>query len=144
MNFKDLLESKKIESFKEKGKPNFEYSERDLNVSKDNFLSGNFDWALNIAYNSVLLAGRELMFSFGFRPIGKEHHKNVFEFLREVELNQELVEFFDKVRKKRNKIVYGLIDDVSEEFVEEVIEKAEEFVQEIRTFVQKNRTEVEE
>ena len=80
------------------------------------------------------------MFHLGYRPIGKEHHKHVFEFLRRTEFDREIVNYFDNIRKKRNNFVYGIVEGTSEENAEEVIEKAEKFVQEIRTFVHKIRT----
>ena len=55
MNFKNLLDKKIIEKIGKKKELEFDMAERDLNVARDNFLSGNFDWALNIAYNAVLI-----------------------------------------------------------------------------------------
>ena len=140
MNFKNLLDKKIIEKIGKKKELEFDMAERDLNVARDNFLSGNFDWALNIAYNAVLISGRELMFFFGYRPIGKEHHKAVFEFLRESGFDLNFIEYFDKIRKKRNKSIYGEREEIYEEFCEEVIQEADKFVHKIRTFVQKNKT----
>ncbi len=140
MKFEELLEDKKIEKLNEKQEIDFSLSESDINSAKNSFLSKDFDWALNIAYNSVLRAGRGVLGFFGFRVIGKEQHKRVFEFLRETDLNEDLIDYFDKIRIKRNQNVYDVPEEVEEEFAEEVIKKAEEFVQEIRTFVHKNRT----
>ena len=41
---------------------------------KHNFEAKDYDWALSIAYNSVLQAGRSLMFYFGYRPRGLGQH----------------------------------------------------------------------
>mgnify|MGYP001448416862 CR=1 FL=1 len=139
MNFKELLEYKKIEKV-EKEEFNINLAEKDINSANHSLNSGDYDWALSIAYNAVLRAGRSFMFFIGYRPVGKEHHKNVFEFLRKTKFDKELIDYFDNVRKKRNKFVYGIIEGTSKENAKEVIEMAKDFVQKIRTFVQKIRT----
>lgn len=141
MNFKELLESNKIEKLTNKQEPIFNQSFRDLEVAKKLFLSKDYEWALNITYNAVLRAGREVMFALGYRPIGKEHHKNVFEFLKKLKLNQDLVDYFNRIRIKRNNSLYGDEEDISKEVVEETLNKANKFVLEIRTFVLEIRTE---
>ena len=83
------------------------------------------------------------MNSIGYRAVGKEHHKNVFRFLKEIKINQDLVDYFDNIRKKRNDFIYRDIESILEDEAKEIISTAEEFVQEIRTFVQKNRTDGE-
>ncbi len=140
MNFEELLNSKKIEIV-EKEEFNFELAEKDINSARNSFNSKDYDWAISIAYNAVLRIGRSFMQSLGFRSIGKEHHKNVFEFLREAGFNEELTNYFDNIRKKRNNFVYGIVEGSSSEEAEETLIRAASFVQEIRTFVLKNKTE---
>lgn len=139
MNFNELLADNKIEPV-EKEEFSALPAEKDIKSAKNNFDSKDYDWALSIAYNAVLRAGRSFMFHLGYRPIGKEHHKHVFEFLRKAEFDAELTEYFDSIRRKRNKFIYGIMEGTSREKAKEVIEKAEEFVHKIRTFVQKIRT----
>lgn len=139
MNFKELLDERKIERV-EKEEFDDSLALKDVESAKHNLASGDYDWALSIAYNAVLRVVRSFMFHLGYRPIGKEHHKHVFEFLRRTEFDRELVNYFDNIRKKRNNFVYGIVEGTSEENAEEVIDKAEKFVQEIRTFVHKIRT----
>jgi hypothetical protein len=43
-------------------------------------LDSNQDWAYNITYNTVLQAGRALMFSKGYRPDGTNQHISVVKF----------------------------------------------------------------
>lgn len=118
MNFKELLNKKKIEKI--------EIEEYDDTLAKKDLVCAkevnNFDWALSIAYNAVLRSARSFMFHLGYRPIGREHHKNVFEFLRETGFNEELTNYFDNIRKKRNKFVYGIIESTSKENVKEVFQ----------------------
>ena len=139
MNFEELLNKNRIESVEKK-----QFDEggaiKDLESAKNSFSSGDYDWSCAIAYNSVLRIGREFMQELGFRPIGKEHHKNVFEFLREAGFKEELINFFDNVRKLRNNFLYEFVESATKESAEEIISRAEEFVQEIRTFVQEIRT----
>lgn len=139
MNFKELLNEEKIERV-EKEEFDDALAKKDVESAKHSLDSGDYDWALSIAYNAVLRVARSLMFQLGYRPVGKEHHRNVFEFLRKTEFDKGLIDYFDNIRKKRNKFVYGVIEGTSEENAKEIIVKAEKFVQEIRTFVHKIRT----
>ncbi len=139
MSFKELLEHEKIEKV-EKEEFDAALAEKDIDSARHSLAAGDYDWALSIAYNAVLRAGRSFMFYLGYRPIGKEHHKNAFEFLRQTGFNAGLIDYFDNIRKKRNKFIYGVIEGASTENAKEVIETAEKFVQEIRTFVQEIRT----
>lgn len=139
MNFKKLLDEGKIEKV-EKEEFDDSLAKKDLESAKHSLAAEDYDWALSIAYNAVLRAARGLMFHLGYRPTGKEHHKNVFEFLRKTNFEIELINYFDGIRKKRNNFVYGIVEGTSERDAKEVISKAEEFVHKIRTFVLKIRT----
>lgn len=139
MNLEKLLNERKIEKV-EKTKFNLESSEKDLEFAKKGLETKNYSRVMAVAYEAVLRAGNKLMNSLGYRSIGKEHHKNVFKFLKEINIDQQLVDYFDNIRKKRNEFIYRDIETISKEEVKQIIEKAELFVQKIRTFVQKNRT----
>jgi len=139
MNFENLLDDKKIEKVATEI-PDFESCEKSLNSAKRNFKEDDFDWASTIAYSSVLKAGIKLMGFYGYRAIGKEHHKNVFEFLKELKLDLNLTNFFNKIRIKRNEFLYRDAFSVSKEEAKEIILNAENFVHKIRTFVRKNKT----
>ncbi len=137
MNFEKLLEENKI---KEVVKTSLDLSlaERDLVVALHNFEAGDFDWTLSIVYNAVLQACRAFMFSLGFRPVGKDQHKTVLEFVRLTSLDKNLIDYFNTIRKTRHIVVYDTPGVVSENLANETINKAKEFVQEIRTLVHKN------
>lgn len=139
MNFEKLLSEDKIERI-EKKEMEFDLVEKDLEVAKKNLENEDYEWAETIAYNSVLRGGIKLMGFFGFRAIGKEHHKNVFEFLSEVGINEDLIRYFNKMRVKRNGFIYRDVSSSSSKECEETIKLAGELVQEIRTFVQEIRT----
>ncbi len=140
MNFEKLLNENKIDKVKKK-EFNLDLAERDLKTAKDDFNSCNYDWALSIAYNAALQAVRALMFSLGYRPKGKNQHKTVFEFVKEMNVNQNVVNYFDNIRKIRHIAVYVEVNYVTEKTAKEVIEQAESFVHKIRTFVHKIRTD---
>jgi len=53
---------------------------RDLETARGLLTSEN-EWAYNIAYNAMLLAGRAVMFSEGYRPTAAGGHAAVVEFL---------------------------------------------------------------
>ena len=116
-------------------------AERDLIAAQNSQLSGDCDWALSIAYNSALQAGRGLMFHMGYRPAGEEAHKAVFEFLQAIGFEPELTAYFDRIRRKRHIAIYDRAQSISLSEAEDCIDQANLFVQKIRTFVQKIRTE---
>ena len=132
VSFENLVNEKKIEAV-EKEEFSSEAAEKDLKSANNSFNAEDYDWAITIAYNAVLRASRSFMQSLGYRSIGKEHHKNVFEFLREANFNLELSDYFDNIRKQRNSFVYGIAEGSSKEQAEEVLSKAEDFVHKIRT-----------
>jgi uncharacterized protein (UPF0332 family) len=139
MNFEKLLNEGKIERVK---KTDFDSTsgERSLEFARNGFKTGNYDEVLSVVYNGIFKVSNRLMNFLGYRAIGKEHHKNVFEFLEIVGLDFNLVNYFDVIRKKRNDFIYRDVEIISKVEAEEMLEKAEEFVQKIRTFVQKIRT----
>jgi len=79
---------------------------RDLSTA-EGLLGKDDDWALAVAYNAVLQAGRALMFAQGYRPSSVEGHKTIFVFLREALASQHasLVTYFNRVRVKRHTAV---------------------------------------
>jgi len=138
MNFEKLLEDKKIQIVA-KSKFNLALAERDIFSAKRVFDGEDYDWTLTIAYNAALQVGRALMFYLGYRPVGKDKHKIVFEFLYECKFDSDLVDYFDSIRKMRHAAVYDEVGLVSKSVAEEAIQKAEIFVQKIRVFVSENR-----
>jgi len=139
MNFKKLLDERKIEIV-EKEDFSAEVSLRDLDSAENSFQSEDYDWSVNIAYAAVLKVCIKFMQHLGYRAIGREHHKNVFDFMMETGFDKELVSYFDEIRKIRNRFMYGFLEKNDKDHAEETILKAKDFVQKIGTFVQKNRT----
>jgi len=109
--------------------------ERDLNAAKDNLREGNYDWALAIAYNSMLQASRALMLSRGYRPIGEYKHVAIVEFIKvefSNEVSRNLAFAFNKIRRKRHRVVYEQAGITTEREASEVVELAEKFVSRIK------------
>jgi uncharacterized protein (UPF0332 family) len=139
MKFEELLSKNKIEKVE---KTEFESKsvEKDIEFAKAGMTTENYSRVMSVAYEAVLRAINKLMNCLGYRAIGKEHHKNAFEFIRKLDLDQNQIDFFDKIRVKRNNFVYRDTEEISKQEAEEIIENAEDFVHKIRTFVQENRT----
>ena len=91
------------------------------------------DWAYSIAYNSILQAGRALMFYDGYRPRGGEQHATVVEFVEE-RLGDEYsaqVRLFDQMRRKRHRVIYEVAGLVSKKEAEQAVAFAKKFVETI-------------
>ena len=102
---------------------------RDLATAGD-LLGKDDDWALAVAYNAVLQAGRALMFSQGYRPSSVEGHKTVFVFLREALASEHtsLVTYFNRVRVKRHTAVYDVAGLVTQREAADVLSRAARLV----------------
>lgn len=101
---------------------------------KDNDSEGGFQ----MAYESMLLSGRALVFNYGFRPRVAGSHKIVVDFcsLALGEKYKTLVYKFDKMRKQRNYLIYGMNLSLSEIEAENAIKTAEEFIGKIAELIQ--------
>jgi len=139
MSFERLLNDKKIEVVEKK-----EFLrnsvEKSLNFAGKGLETGDYNWVMVVAYEIVLKTGNKFMNFLGYRAIGKEHHKNLFEFLKEALIDEGLVGYFNKIRIKRNDFIYRDVERISREEAEEILKKAEMLVHKIRTFVHKIRT----
>jgi len=133
LNLEELANEGLIEEFESTPtliKQAMDSSEKDLKTAKEVLKTGNFDWAFVIAYNSMLQAGRAFMFSFGYRPKGENKHLSVVKFAS-AEMPMQavpLVSIFNKMRARRNKVVYEVRDTVSKSEAESAIKYAEEFI----------------
>ena len=124
---KDLV--RKVDPDKEKGKELLLISERDLKVAADNFKAENYNWALAIAYNSMLSAGRALMSIKGYRASSETHHLAVVQYCAAVLPKEasELASSFNRFRVRRHDVVYGESDSVGKDEAARAIDKAKEF-----------------
>jgi uncharacterized protein (UPF0332 family) len=133
-NLSDLLNQGLVEKFTsnpQQIKGTIEIAKRDLASSKKQLTISEWDWAVNIAFNAMLQAGTALIFSKGYRPKGQEHHRAVVEFIRAVyraKFGSDVVEAFDKARKRRAQSVYDMVGSMSEGQARFFVEKSETFV----------------
>ena len=102
---------------------------RDIATAQD-VLDKSRDWSYNIAYNAMLQASRALMFSLGYRPVGKAQHVSVVRFVGEAlgEKFEDTVILFERMRRTRNRSVYDTPGTISEAQANNAIEKAAELI----------------
>jgi uncharacterized protein (UPF0332 family) len=135
MPYERLLKSDRIKSQQVNQKEVvqlLQLAARDLSTAGRN-LEEAPDWAYSIAYNSILQAGRALMFFEGYRPRGSEQHATVVEFVEE-RLGPSYIEqvrLFDQMRRKRHRVIYEATGLVSKMEAEQAVAFATKFVEQI-------------
>ena len=110
---------------------------RDLSSAR-RLLAEDRDWAFAIAYNAVLQAGRALMLREGYRPTtGEGGHVAVIRFCEEFfgPRYQEEMELFDRMRVRRNRVVYDVSGSISRLEADEAFTFAEDFVARVQELV---------
>jgi uncharacterized protein (UPF0332 family) len=116
------------------------HAQRDIDTARTLIENRRFDWSLAVSYNAMLLAGRALMFSKGYRPSTRDGHTAVVRFLRaslRAEIGDKVIMMFDGMRKKRHKIMYEEMDIVSGDEARRALEWAKEFVDKIDEIIRK-------
>lgn len=101
----------------------------------DNDPEGGYE----LAYESMLLAGRALVFSFNFRPRATGSHKIVVDFVKKIMDNGEndkLVFKFDKMRKNRHYLIYGAGLAISETEARNAISSAKVLLEKIEMLIE--------
>lgn len=93
-----------------------EIARRDISAAKKMLQIEEWGWAHNAAYNAMLQSARALMFQ-GYRPMSQDHHVAVISFMEVVysaKFGGELIQAFDRARKKRNESIYDEAGSISE------------------------------
>lgn len=111
---------------------------RNIKSAKTLIKDGDEEGSFQFTYQAMLLAGRALVFSYGLRPRTTGSHKIVADFTEKV-LGSEyklLTQKFNKMRKKRNYLIYGIGLAISKTETENAIKTAEEFIARIEEIVQ--------
>lgn len=109
------------------------HAARQDRMSAEYMANNDLDWAFNIAYNSILQAALAYMYWQGYTPRGEGKHYNTFEFLKEAlpnELQKEIARC-QKLRKKRNRSVYGERGLISETEAKNIVSFSKRFLDEI-------------
>jgi len=111
---------------------------RDIDTAQTLITNQKFDWALAVAYNAMLTAGRAIMINKGYRPSSTEGHVAVTKFLQttlKTETSQRMTTLMNGMRKKRHRIIYEDMDIVSKNEAQQAIKWAEEFVNTIEKMI---------
>lgn len=114
-------------------------AEKDLNTFQL-VIDEDPEWASTIAYQSMLRAGRALLFSFGYLPSDGRQHRTVVE-LSGIILGKEyslLIKQFDRLRKKRNVFFYDSEDAMNRTEAKTALKTAKQLLLEIKKKIQKN------
>jgi len=83
------------------------------------------------------------MLSRGYRPIGEFKHVAVVEFIKvefSDELPRKLAFAFNKIRRKRHRVIYEQAGITTKREASEVIELAEEFVSRVKETLKQQDT----
>jgi len=134
---KGLLRKEKI-GFNQIGKV-LDKAIRNIKSAKILLKDSDEEGSFQLAYQAMLLAGRALVFSYGLRPRAVGSHKIVVDFAEKV-LGKEykiLTYKFNKMRKKRHYLIYGIELTVSETEVENAIQTAQDFIEKIKEIIQR-------
>ena len=119
-----------------------EKSKRSIQSAKL-LMDNDHENSYQLAYEAMLLAGRALVFSFGFRPRALGSHKIVVDFSKKV-LGKEiaiLVFKFNKMRKIRHYLIYGSGLSISEVDTKNAISSATKFLKEVENFIENKNTQ---
>lgn len=111
---------------------------KDLKAAKAN-LTIDEGIAYTVAYLAMLHAGRAFMLLKGFRPNDGYQHKTVVEFMSYT-LGAEyknIVERFDRMRRKRNIFTYEIDISISKTEADGALETAVKFVDLIKEAIKK-------
>lgn len=138
-NYSRLLEDRRIlrePAARGQVKQQLGAARRDLETARG-LLTDENEWAYNIAYNAMLLAGRAVMFSDGYRPTTTGGHAAVVDFLR-IRLDAsfaEMVQMMDRMRRQRHRIIYDAPGTVSPSQIREAVLTAQEFLSQIEELI---------
>ncbi|HHD92401.1 MAG TPA: HEPN domain-containing protein [Candidatus Portnoybacteria bacterium] len=117
----------------------FKRAHRHLKSAKILLKNDDQEGCFQFAYQAMLLAGRALLFSYNLRPRAIGSHKIVIDFVeRAIGKNYKiLVRKFDKMRKKRHYLIYGIGLVTSKTEAKNAIKSAEDFLKIIENNIQK-------
>jgi uncharacterized protein (UPF0332 family) len=89
------------------------------------------------AYKSILKSGRALIFLYGYRPDDGQQHKTTIDLIRLIlkDYSDETIMNIDKMRKKRNQLMYAPAPGISEQEAEKFIKTAEYFLGAVNDFL---------
>ena len=110
-------------------------SKRDLELSKT-ILERDYDWAFNVAYNSILQCIRALMFDKGYRPASGFSHVATLEFAK-IYLTKSDIIYLNNMRKSRHKATYDIVGLITQNQARNAICHAEEIIEKVTKIIKK-------
>jgi uncharacterized protein (UPF0332 family) len=144
MNYSELQNSGLIHPYhgsKKQVQEHLKLAERDIKTSQK-IIAEDWDWAFSIAYNAILQAGRTLMFYKGYRPTsGEGAHLAVVQFAEVTfgETFENEISLFDKMRRKRHKVIYDVAGIISQHEARQAFKFAKKFVRIIKEYIEKGK-----
>jgi uncharacterized protein (UPF0332 family) len=113
-------------------------SERDLSDAAIAGLSTDRRFA--IAYNAILQLATMAVYAKGYKTHGAGHHFTTFEALKGILSSEydELINYFDSCRGKRNVSDYDRSGSISQKDAEEILKEARAFKQVMLSWLKNN------
>lgn len=113
----------------------FRIAERDIADSKANNIS--YDRKFATACNAILVLAAILLYCKGYQSFGKGQHHAIFEAMKIIlgKNYNELADYFDACRQKRNITDYDTAGIISEKEFEEIHKEAENFYAFVKEWV---------
>ncbi|MFA4981962.1 MAG: SAV_6107 family HEPN domain-containing protein [Candidatus Omnitrophota bacterium] len=141
MSLKDLLAQgslKPHKTSKEEIENLLDLVRRDIKDAKVKTIS--VDRRFAIAYNAVLQMATAIIYCRGYMPTGWGHHYTVFKSLKFImgENYNDIADYFDSCRSKRNITDYRRTGEISESETDELIGEAEDFLNIVLEFIKKH------
>ncbi|MFQ6082285.1 MAG: SAV_6107 family HEPN domain-containing protein [Candidatus Aminicenantia bacterium] len=141
MTLKQLLAQGRLKEHKTSKKEIadlFKIIKRDISDAEIKILSP--DRRFSTAYNAVLQTATIVLYCHGYKPSGWGHHFTVFQAMKIIlgKDYEELADYFDSCRVKRNITDYDRAGEISEKEVKELISEAKRFFKKIENWVERN------
>lgn len=117
-------------------------SERDLSDAAIGGLSTDRRFA--IAYNAILQLATIVLYARGYKTHGAGHHFTTFEALKEIlsPKYNELINYFDACRVKRNVSDYDRAGSISKQEADEILAEALRFKKVVLNWLKTNYPEL--
>ncbi|MDP3566398.1 HEPN domain-containing protein [Sediminibacterium sp.] len=124
---------KKLPKSDQQVQESLKLAERDLETAII-MLNQNYDWAFNIAYNSILQSTRALMYNKGYRASSQNSHVATLKFAK-IYLDESDILYFDRMRRKRHQAVYDIAGTISLNEAKNAILRAEKITNEVKEII---------
>jgi len=120
------------------------WANKDLKNAKAN-LDIDEGIAYSVAYLAMLRAARAVMLLKGFRPADGYQHKTTVEFVAHIlgEDYRNIIERFDRMRRKRNIFTYEVDIAISRTEADNAFDTAVKFIGIIKDLIRKDSPQVE-